>query len=50
MRRTPPVPKLRKNDTVWVQPKLTAKIAYHGVAEVGCFAIRRLKGWINYRK
>src|SRR5688572_1642883 len=36
--------------TVWVEPNLTAKIEYRGVTEDGCFAIRRLKGWIDYRK
>ena len=44
MRRTPPVPKLRKMDTVWVEPKLTAKIEYRGVTEDGMLRHPSFKG------
>jgi bifunctional non-homologous end joining protein LigD len=36
MRRTPPTTKpLRKKDTVWVEPKLSARIEFRGVTEDG---------------
>ena len=43
-RRTPPVPKLRKKDTVWVEPKLTAKIEYRGITEDGMLRHPSFKG------
>ena len=51
MRRMPPEPKLRKKDTVWFEPKLTAKIEYRGVTEDG-WRHPSFKGfdWIDYRK
>jgi bifunctional non-homologous end joining protein LigD len=44
IRRTPPVPKLRKRDTVWVEPKLTAKIEFRGMTEDGMLRHPSFKG------
>ena len=44
MRRTPPVPGLRKKDTVWVEPKLTARIEFRGITEDGMVRHPSFKG------
>ncbi len=45
MRRTPPTAKpLRKKDTVWVEPKLSARIEFRGVTEDGMLRHPSFKG------
>jgi bifunctional non-homologous end joining protein LigD len=44
MRRTPPVAGLRKKDTVWVEPKLTARIEFRGIIEDGILRHPSFKG------
>jgi bifunctional non-homologous end joining protein LigD len=47
MRRTPPTAKpLRKNDTVWVEPKLLARIEFRGVTEDGMLRHPSFKGLV----
>jgi len=44
MRRTPPVAGLRKKDTVWVEPTLTARIEFRGITEDGMLRHPSFKG------
>ena len=44
MRRTPPVAGLRKKDTVWVEPMLTARIEFRGITEDGMLRHPSFKG------
>jgi bifunctional non-homologous end joining protein LigD len=47
MRRTPPTAKpLRKKDTVWVEPKLSARIEFRGVTEDGMLRHPSFKGLV----
>jgi bifunctional non-homologous end joining protein LigD len=48
MRRTPPTAKpLRKRDTVWVEPKLSARIEFRGVTEDGMLRHPSFKGLVS---
>jgi bifunctional non-homologous end joining protein LigD len=48
MRRTPPTAKpLRKKDTVWVEPKLSARIEFRGVTEDGMLRHPSFKGLVS---
>ena len=44
IRRAPPVAKLRKKDTVWVEPELIAKIEFRGITEDGMLRHPSFKG------
>ena len=44
IRRTPPIARLRKKDTVWVEPKLMAKIEFRGITEDGMLRHPSFKG------
>ena len=47
-RRTPPTAKpLRKKDTVWVEPKLSARIEFRGVTEDGMLRHPSFKGLVS---
>jgi bifunctional non-homologous end joining protein LigD len=48
MRRTPPTAKpLRKRDTVWVEPKLSARIEFRGVTGDGMLRHPSFKGLVS---
>ena len=44
IRRKPPVAGLRKKDTVWVEPTLTATIEFRGITEDGMLRHPAFKG------
>jgi len=48
MRRSEPTAKpLRKRDTVWVEPKLSARIEFRGVTEDGMLRHPSFKGLVS---